>query len=163
MSSQFEIFLDMDGVMVDLEYRVGEVAGKNFQDMTRGEVHRVLDQKGIFSSPPMMHNFLLLFDHILSTNIPFQILTATGSTRPEEVQEEKKEWIRRNLGERYLEIMNFVEKSNEKGQHAQPHIILIDDREKAVHPFIDNGGIGIIHKSPEKTIQTLTGILSCHE
>ena len=47
----------------------------------------------------------------------------------------------------------------DKFQHASPHSILIDDREKYLNPFMDHGGIGILHKSPQNSMKMLEKII----
>lgn len=79
-----------------------------------------------------------------------EILSATGHVG--NAVEEKNEWCRQHLGNAPVHL---VRKSEDKAQFAGPNHILIDDREKSIRPFVDAGGIGILHISAADTIAKL--------
>ena len=90
----------------------------------------------------------VLWDYVKRYNP--EILSATGHVG--NATEEKHEWIKKHLGN---VPTNLVRKSADKAQFAAPNHILIDDRAKALDPFIAAGGIGILHKSAAETIRQL--------
>ena len=48
--------------------------------------------------------------------------------------------------------------AKDKAQYASPNAILIDDRSKAIDPWVDMGGIGILHTNTNNTIEQLKQI-----
>ena len=85
------------------------------------------------------------------------ICTATGNTL--NAKSEKFNAIVKHFGQQAADNARFVRESSMKAQHALPHHILIDDRLKSVNPWVEAGGIGILHKSAEETICRLKDIL----
>jgi 5'(3')-deoxyribonucleotidase len=49
--------------------------------------------------------------------------------------------------------------SKDKHQHCQPGDILIDDRRSNIEEWRVSGGIGILHKDYEDTVNQLTALL----
>ncbi len=55
---------------------------------------------------------------------------------------------------------NIVIKSPEKAaRFASPTVVLIDDRLKSIEPWLEAGGIGILHTSAKDTIEKLNKLL----
>ncbi len=86
---------------------------------------------------------------------PF-ILSATGHVK--NAYNEKMEWIKTHLGVHYADTAKLVTKAADKAIFASPNCILIDDRCKAIDPWIEAGGIGILHVSAEDTIEQLKNL-----
>jgi hypothetical protein len=64
----------------------------------------------------------------------------------------KVDWVNRELPGTPL----ILRRAKHKKDFAAPDAILIDDRPDNVQGWIDAGGIGILHKSAEETINVLT-------
>jgi hypothetical protein len=86
--------------------------------------------------------------------LPFnpEILTATGPKRYR-AGEQKLEWVPKYFGNEVR--INLVERAAEKASYAAPDCVLIDDKMKAIGPWRDAGGIGVLHTSAEDTIRQL--------
>jgi hypothetical protein len=83
---------------------------------------------------------------------PHFILTAAGQRIPR-AEVEKRDWARRHFGTGvHVEV---VESAAAKARFAAPNVILIDDRSKAIDPWVAAGGIGILHTSAVSTIAEL--------
>ena len=80
------------------------------------------------------------------------ILTAAGDRIPR-ADIEKRESVRRHFGRNVR--VEIVASAKEKAQFAKPNVILIDDRLKAIEPFVAAGGIAIHHTSAASTIKQL--------
>jgi hypothetical protein len=91
-----------------------------------------------------------LWDHIA----PYQpeILSATGNPKYGAV-DQKRRWVDRYLGEHV--VVNTTQRAAEKARYAAPNHILIDDKMKAIGPWREAGGIGILHMYAEDTIKQL--------
>lgn len=81
-----------------------------------------------------------------------EILTATGYEKYG-AGEQKREWFPKNFGPGTK--INLVQQSKEKAKFAAPNHILIDDMSKSINPWIEAGGIGILHTSANNTITEL--------
>lgn len=85
------------------------------------------------------------------------VLTAAGFT-PSDGKKQKQEWY-----EEYFPILKddviCVDKSPDKARYAHSRAILIDDRMKSIEPWVAAGGIGVLHKNSQDTIQQLCKIL----
>ena len=84
------------------------------------------------------------------------ILTAPIESNKEVCEKEKRVWMENHFSGMYDRFICKVEKYEE----AQPNAILIDDRAKNIGPFIEHGGLGILHKNPQDTIKQLEKIVN---
>lgn len=98
----------------------------------------------------LMHDALELWEYI-KPHTP-TVLTATGRTI-ESASDQKRRWVADMLCP-YTEVL-FVEKARQKARHSGPNKVLIDDKQKAISPWIEAGGIGILHTSAKDTIRQL--------
>jgi hypothetical protein len=156
------IYLDMDGVLSDYESHVEIHAGASvpFENLTKGQRYKIADKENFFSTIPPMLDMKVLLEGIFKHDLPVCILSATGTRSPEKVLREKNEWLDRHLKGIPIKDRYFVSRSLEKAQYASPDAILIDDRLKAIDPFIAAGGIGILHSHASTTLIRLEAILA---
>lgn len=164
---KYKLFVDMDGVLADfirgVERAFQVVHGdqvqyseeryeqdKKFQSMVWKTI-QAYQQMGheFWYDLELMDDALTLWNYVK----PYtpEILSATGQERFESGNQKIK-WIAQKIGNVKV---NLTQKASEKAQHAQPNYILIDDKLKAINPWIDAGGIGILHTSANSTIQQL--------
>lgn len=167
---QYTIYVDMDGVVADF----GSAANKVMQEAghstynfhqaqaavadkkTRNDVWKAITefQKRhgyVFwrDLEPMPDAYTLW--NYLKPYHP-QILTATGQAHYKSA-EQKRGWITEHFGSNVR--VNTVQLAAEKAKFADPTRILIDDQRKALDPWIQAGGIGILHTSAVETIRKL--------
>lgn len=83
------------------------------------------------------------------------ILTATGP-RIYNGASQKRAWVYKYFGVDV--VVQCVEKSRQKARYAHPEALLIDDRAKAILPWRDAGGIGILHTSAADTIAQIQAL-----
>jgi len=140
------IFLDLDGVMADFDGYFRQLYGKYPWDYEDGDAFDVIisntDQgKGYFRSLPLMPRAMDLWNEIKKYN-PI-ILTATGHMIPS-AAEEKIEWVRKHISETAEIIIET--KGRDKYKHIRnPTDLLIDDRSKAIDPWVKSGAVGILY------------------
>ena len=162
----YKLHVDLDGVLVD--FVKGTI--KMFEIVLPGESidHSTIkyetdpeyraklwaacatyQQQGgeMWYDSPLMEDAWHLWDYI--TPYSPQILSATGPPKYK-AEDQKRRWVAKMLGEDV--IVNVTRKAVEKSRHAAPQHILIDDKEKAIKPWIEHGGIGILHTSAVNTI-----------
>ena len=174
---QYQIYCDMDGVLVDfvagavdyitrelqegraeeLKAEIGrdyittediEMGGANTSKPVRDFMYKFLDDHAEFwENLPWMPGGEELWNYIAPYNP--HILTAPMGYGSEIG---KQAWIDKNLNPPPPEKV-FM--SHEKYEWAGPNNILIDDFTKNTIPWEQNGGIAILHTDTNKTIQKL--------
>lgn len=155
--TKYKLFVDLDGVMCDLDSFVYELTGSHLTDDSKKDKEiwkkmNAYQQAGhpTFSILNKMPDADVLWDYV-KPYVP-AILTATGNNY-EYGRKEKTYWVENNL-DGYSEILTVVT-SREKAQYAEDNHILIDDRHKSIDPWREAGGIGILHIDAQSTIQQL--------
>lgn len=88
-------------------------------------------------------------DYWLSQNVQVEILSSSGKYRPDEVQRQKRVWLKHH-GLDHLKA-NLVTSATHKARFSQPGSILIDDYLKNVNSFTKAGGVGILHTTAIQT------------
>lgn len=162
MNTQYTIFCDADGVLMDFDKKIEEITGQHPSALSRGKLwssvaHYNDTVQPFFLSLEKMADADQLWNYLKQTFANLHILTASGYT-PKDGPEQKKASIAKNFGPNI--ICNVVPKSPDKAAFAGPNHILIDDREKSIIPWIQAGGIGVLHTSAANTIRKLKEILN---
>lgn len=124
--------------------------------ISNNQFYRKIDAlitKGIptYATLPLMDDAMELWNYVLPYNPT--ILTSTGHKHPEIIDREKRVAVNHHFGPKPKIIT--VQHSHLKAEYATPTTILIDDREKSIDPWIEKGGIGILHTSAADTIKRL--------
>jgi hypothetical protein len=155
------IYLDLDGVLVNMNYgiRLCLNMGKH-EKIENHHVGKVLQREipnGFFETLPPVPDFQLACETIFrlaDNGYDMRVLTALGKRDPVNmnmVAEQKKVWLKTH-GLGFLAYRaNFSIHSEDKAIFAVPHAILIDDRDKSINPFVAAGGYGILHTNWEST------------
>jgi 5'(3')-deoxyribonucleotidase len=165
--NEFEVFIDLDGVLADYETRFMSVFGihpsevsaiEDMGDKARHYKFYALHilRGDFFNQLGIMPGAVDMVEFIMGVVEP-EILSAAGTNHVAISCQQKARWTRNNFPPMKY---NFVEHSEEKAAFAHARAILIDDREKSIDPWVEAGGIGILHTSPEDTIEQLTQIIN---
>jgi hypothetical protein len=159
LEKEYKIFVDLDGVVADLDKHVLNLTGKTFPQLRKNDKDDGFQnfvnserKKGhsVFGELDLMPDAKQLWDYIAKYKP--SILTATGVPEAQATAE-KIQWVMNNLNG--YDQIHTVKKSILKAEYAQPNYILIDDREKSIKPWRGAGGIGILHTSAADTISQL--------
>jgi len=157
VKKDYRIFVDLDGVLADLDKHVKEITGMTFLQLRAtgsGFAEFVADQREqgntVFDDLDKMPDADVLWNYVKQYDPA--ILTATG-TPHEKAAAEKIRWVYDNL-DGFSEILTTISGAD-KHKYAEPHHILIDDRDKSINPWREAGGIGIQHTSAADTIAQL--------
>lgn len=171
MSHGYTVACDMDGVVSDFSGAVGALLGLSLAPGQEIETHPEFNKKLMWrainrfdSHTPFYYSLELkpdameLWDFITDRFDQYDImfLTASGHT-PADAPHQKRRWVRKQFGPYDTHV---VSKSHEKAAFALPNRILIDDRPKSIDPWVEAGGIGILHVSAADTIARLKEIIS---
>lgn len=156
--SDYTIYCDMDGVLVDFKrgyqnltgVKIGAPKiGKEREEFWKG--FKVSLQKGnmtetqYWATLPWMGDGKQLWGYIKKHSPT--ILSAPSHSDESKVG--KKIWIKRELGN-VPTILSY-----NKGNYAHKNGILIDDRKDFIDKWVAGGGIGILHTSTSNTIKEL--------
>ena len=155
----YEIYVDLDGVIVNFAEHAKEItgididnAGKDDRNKFWKHVERHVKQgKPFFAAMSPMEDAYKLWNYV-EKHSP-TILSATGHIFG--AGKEKRAWVRDHLGASVAEKAIFVRNSRDKAKYATSISILIDDRTKSITPWVEAGGIGILHTTTELTIKQL--------
>ena len=156
---EYEIFVDMDGVVADFNKRFFDIAdmlpsefeekyGKDkFWDLIND------NKKEFWVEIPMMWDARSLIDYV--KKYPYKMLTAPSSKKDSLIG--KTIWLRMHtnklFGGNRPEVIFRAAKN--KQEFSGKNKILIDDRAKTIDQWNAKGGIGILHTSAENTIKQL--------
>lgn len=157
MNTQYEIYIDSDGVIADFDAYVIEKFGKSVSEFeSKNKFWSKLgwfnnNVEPFFSNLPKMAHADELIKLLTEKFHHVKILTATGHV-PKNVGEQKTEWYAKHYP--YLEVI-LVRKSSEKAKYAHSGAILIDDRDKSIVPWVEAGGIGCLFESMESVTNLL--------
>ena len=158
--SEYTIFCDLDGVLVNFDKGYTELTGvtthhansqgkQNFWDTFNQSLERKdISEYKYWADLEWESDGKELWNYIKKYN-PF-ILTAP--TRNPESKEGKTQWVQNNIGPVKKLIFAY---SFKKPEYSKKNHILIDDRQETITEWIARGGIGIFHSSTNNTIQQL--------
>lgn len=149
------VYLDLDGVLFDLEAALVEFTGNSHPMDDRDALFKsylpdFVDDDGFAHIPPL-NNAYELVDGILALDCHVAILTSGGSFYPNRgiIAEQKKCCLDNYFP--MLEQVPFCITSSgaSKSQLANSNAILIDDHAPNIIKFSDAGGYGVIYRPTE--------------
>lgn len=165
----YTIYVDLDGVLADfykgatkamrdigaddtLVYKDEHDQNKKDRDALWKAIYAYQQKFGyvLWRNLDTLPDAYQLWDYVKTYNP--QILTAAGPPRYH-ATEQKRGWVTEHFGSNVR--VNSVERAMLKATFATPSSILIDDKMKAIGPWVSAGGIGIHHTSAANTIQQL--------
>ena len=163
MSKVRQIFLDMDGVLADFQTTCSEMLGLKIWNTDEGHKlydlnKRELTAKHMFRRLNPLPDAWKLVDYCLNSGIHTEILTAAGTVNRTLVIRDKIDWIRRYISPYWIIIPTF--KGSQKAAFAHKKAVLIDDRQRNIDAWVEAGGIGILHKTANDTIEQLDEIIN---
>ena len=151
------VYLDMDGVLVDLERGSIEVHGAKLGDVPKPERWDKINAiKNFWKNLEWMPGAKKMWD-FLKPYTP-SIMSAWTKHDPNSPKG-KEDWLKAHVGRLSRNRINLVMRSDKKrfakdGRTGAPNI-LIDDHPTNIGEWEANGGIGIYHTSVNRTITKL--------
>ena len=152
VKEKYEIYCDMDGVLVDFERGYEELTGKNIRgNHVKGNADfwQPITDAGVefWTKLKWMSDGKQLWGYI-KKHKP-SLLSAPS--REESSRIGKHIWVENNTPGVNL----ILRAADKKQEFASPNAILIDDRADNIQRWKDAGGVGIHHTSAENTINEL--------
>ena len=153
-STQYTLYCDMDGVLVDFEKKFEEVSGGISTNQYRDEFGisafwKLINEGGIdfWVDMDWMPDGKALFDYI-KPNL-YSLLSAPSFDNSSVKGKEK--WVSNNTPGTKL----ILSPAKNKQDYSKKGAILIDDRKDTIREWDSQGGFGILHTSTKNTIQQL--------
>lgn len=113
-------------------------------------------REGFFANLPEMPGAKeMLAQAAAMTGRKPSILTAPVDNNIERCMQEKRQW----MDSHFPGMFDKFVCTQDKDKYANPNSILIDDRTKYTTKFESAGGIAILHKNPQDSMQKLQAIL----
>lgn len=151
MEKEYQIYCDMDGVLVDFDKGYFDLTGKDIRGTysTTPEFWAPIDKKGVdyWINLEWKPDGKELWDYIKKYNP--SLLSSPSKQMHSRVG--KAKWVEKELPGVHL-ILRSAER---KQDFADENSILIDDRESNVEQWREAGGIAILHTSTADTIKEL--------
>jgi hypothetical protein len=150
--TEYTIYCDMDGVLVDFDLGYQELTGITSQQADANGVEAFwspLSKAGakFWITLKWMSDGKQLWSYIKKYN---PILLSAPS-REESSRLGKRVWVKRELPD----VKLILKSASQKQQYASPTSILIDDRQKNINQWNTAGGVGILHTNTANTIKQL--------
>jgi hypothetical protein len=150
--TEYTIYCDMDGVLVDFDLGYQELTGITSQQADANGVEAFwspLSKAGAkfwitlkwMSDGKQLWSYIKKYDPIL----------LSAPSREESSRLGKRVWVKRELPG----VKLILKSASQKQQYASPTSILIDDRQKNIDQWNAAGGVGILHTSTANTINQL--------
>ena len=156
-----KIYIDMDGVLCDFDKKFKEISGEDFIEYSDkygwNKTWKTIEKSGIEYWSEMewngggkkLWNFLKNLDNV-------EILTGSPRDKVGEYAKKGKEiWIKKNIGD--IKV-NHIE-GKLKFTYVKNNDILIDDMERNCNLWENAGGIAILHKNTNNTIEELKKLI----
>jgi 5'(3')-deoxyribonucleotidase len=154
------VYLDMDGVIVNLEKGAFKLHGKQLGDVPKpARWQKISDTKDFWKDLEWMPGSKKLWNFLK----PYEpsIMSAYAKSEPNSAKG-KEDWLKKNVEKLPRSRINLVMRSDKQrfakdGRTHAPNI-LIDDHEKNIREWEAKGGIGIHHTDVNRTIARLKEI-----
>lgn len=165
--SKFKIFCDLDGVLVDFNKAIKQLTGGiDFESYVKNKGYdslwKIINTNGViwWATLPWTSDGKQLWNALKNKNVT--ILTAGSKRNSGDISEKGKiDWCHKNIGSFVPVIVTY--NSKEKQKYSKPNYILIDDMPSNITEWNSHGGIGILHKNTEDTLNQLNQILKNNE
>ena len=151
------VYLDMDGVLVNLEKGAYKVHGKHIGDVPKPmRWEKITATKDFWKTLEWMPGAKRLWK-FLKPYAP-SIMSAYAKSEPNSAKG-KEDWLKHNVEKLPRSRINLVQRSDKQrfardGRTMTPNI-LVDDHEKNIREWEAKGGIGIHHTNVNRTIAKL--------
>ena len=150
-----QIYVDLDNTLTDFSEKLSHILHKtikkdyNFGGDPKiwGAINRA--GKNFWAHMEWMPDGHKLWDAIKE----YEPTILTAPSNHPSSREGKKEWLKENLPD----VPFIIEQKKEK--YAGKNKVLIDDRKKNIEKWEEAGGIGILHKDTESTLEKLKKVL----
>lgn len=151
----------MDGVLSDFDRSF-----KTNTNMTPEEYEKTHSTKEFWSKIDSIKDFWFNLEWMPDGKMLWDftknyepVIISTPGGDIESCKEQKKQWVKKNLGDGFSNPPPKSIFSFHKEKYAKKNDILIDDKPENIEKWENAGGIGILHVSAESSIEELKRVL----
>ena len=161
-NTRYHIYLDLDGVFANFEKRLVEFTKAEPWSLSSKDMWTAINYydrfiQPFFSTLEKMPECDRLWSFVTENFESYSFLSAKG-TGQDNYAEQKAQWVSENICTSTL--VECVERGAEKYVKAAPHHVLVDDMERNIDAWVHAGGIGILHRSVDDTLEQLSKLLA---
>lgn len=154
------VYVDMDGVLADFDRGFQEISGLSHDAVSDEELWAAIEAYGkvkFFSGLPWMDGGKELWNFVTQNFLHIKILSALGKSDKTNKQstQGKTAWLRHHLPNLHSDDIILVENKHRKRHYSKPGDIIIDDTPVVIQEWDKKGGIGILHRTAQETINHL--------
>lgn len=151
------LYLDLDGVMADFDAHFPATFGLDHRGLADDDMWETINRHpSYFRDMPPCEGAKAFFDTIAWAD-PI-ILTACPKSNYAHVARQKRAWVREHLSTTCIILPVMGGRNKPLFMHA-PGDILIDDFEKNIKAWNDEGGTGILHRDFMATADQLSALI----
>ena len=150
-----QLFLDLDGVLGDFYGHCREKLGSEFavdQKDPKKLFRRIREYGNFYGTQPLLPDAMELWNGV--KHLYPIILSGVPDSVPG-VALQKREWVDKYFGKEVELICCW---SRDKYTYGRPGDVLVDDRLKYSHHWLEMGGIFVKHESSSDTLAVLRGL-----
>jgi|SRR5579862_7629560 len=154
------VYVDMDGVLADFAAGFQEISGMSEDAVTNEELWAAIEAYGkakFFAHLPWMAGGKEMWNFITQNFLKVKILSALGKSDATNklTTQGKTSWLRHHLPNLHSDDIILVENKHKKRHYSRPGDIIIDDTPVVIQEWVKKGGIGILHKTAQETMNQL--------
>lgn len=151
------IYLDLDGVMADFDAHFPAVFGLDHRGMADDDLWATINaHPSYFRDMPVCPGAKQFFGEI--EHLSPIVLTACPKSNYAHVARQKRAWVREHLSDAITILPVMGGRNKPLFMHA-PGDILIDDFERNIKAWEEEGGVAILHQSFNQTEKELADLL----
>eukprot|EP01091_Cochliopodium_minus_P009616 TRINITY_DN2401_c0_g1_i6.p1 TRINITY_DN2401_c0_g1~~TRINITY_DN2401_c0_g1_i6.p1 ORF type:complete len:416 (-),score=105.40 TRINITY_DN2401_c0_g1_i6:34-1281(-) len=148
VSSDFQIFCDLDDVLADFSRGVFEVTGRTTESQSSTKMwSRILSRNGFFRNLHWMEDGKRLWSFLSKLKYGVTNFDRLSQSTTKHVTKDKQEWCNEKLGK---DVNVITCMSKDKYRYATLGSILIDDNYDNGKQWENHGGVFILHSSAER-------------
>jgi 5'(3')-deoxyribonucleotidase len=155
------LYCDMDGVLADFIGHYNALFGGDYihevpDDILWSNINQYGKAK-FFAELPWMEGSKEMWKYIENNFLNVKILSALGKSDLIDKQTSigKRTWLSKHIPSLSEENIILVQNKHKKRHYSRPGDIIIDDTPLVIHEWRNKGGIAILHKNANDTIQRL--------
>ncbi len=164
--SAYKIYVDLDGVLCDFNagfYNISGGIDRNGFIYKYGKeaAWKLINQHGThwWATLPWKSDGKRLWSFLNNIGPIFILSSCSEGQTSGTAREGKLSWVLNNLGKSVVSRTIIVNNAVEKQKYGNANSILIDDTPINIAQWKSKGGIGILHKTAEQTIEQIKALI----
>ena len=154
-----KIFLDVDGVFADFQGACAHRLGHEWIKMSDYELWGNLEKEfHFFYGLDLIPDSTRIITHLMHPSLGHHLEFLTALPRPTgrlvSADKDKREWLAENIS-RHIPVNTVLGGKNKAKYVTSPTDVLIDDYRRNIDAWVAAGGVGVLHRNIEDTLDQL--------